>query len=249
MPGGAQPDFNPIRWLKPPMEALFGQVYADFLSKMLCALPADPGARLLDVGCDDAAWTAELAARVGCPPARVGGIEIVDERREQALARGFDVRKADLEEPWPFESASFDIVHSNQVIEHVKRLDHFMEQATRTLAPGGLLLVGTENLASWHNVGALALGYQPFSITNISQKGSIGNPFALHQESTWESWQHIHVMALDALRDLFQRFGLQEVHAFGSGYYPAWGRIASRLASRDPRHAHFIGLTGRLSPR
>lgn len=239
---------TPPQWVRERMEALFVEVDADYRRKLLDALPREPTARLLDVGCDDAAWTAELAARIGVPPAQVAGIEIVAERRQLAQARGYDVRDGDLEAEWPFDAASFDIVHSNQVIEHVKRLDHFMRELTRVVKPGGLVLVCTENLASWHNVGALALGYQPFSIANISENGSIGNPFALHEDddSSWESWQHIHVMALDALRDLFRRFGFQEDSVFASGYYPTWGRVASRLADRDPRHAHFIGLTGRL---
>jgi SAM-dependent methyltransferase len=228
------------------MEALFVEVVADYRRKILDELPYKPNARLLDVGCDDGGWTAELAARIGVTPRQVAGIEIVDEQRAAAIARGFDARRGDLEATWPFADDSFEIVHANQVIEHVKRLDHFMTEATRVLAPGGLLLICTENLASWHNIGSLVLGYQPFSITNISQTGSIGNPFALHDESNRESWQHIHVMALPALRDLFQRFGLDEERVFASGYYPAWGKLASRLADRDPRHAHFIGLTGRL---
>ena len=108
------------------------------------------------------------------------------------------------------------------------------------------MLVCTENLPSWHNVGALLLGYQPFSLTNLSTTGSIGNPFALHEESHHEPWQHIHVVALDALRDLFARYGLQEEKVFAAGYYPAWGALGSRLADLDPRHAHIIGLTARL---
>jgi SAM-dependent methyltransferase len=228
------------------MEALFKQVDADYRSKLLDVLPHEPTARLLDVGCDDGGWTAQLAERIGIPPAQVSGIEIVDEQRQAAIARGFDARDGDLEASWPFAESSFEIVHANQVIEHVKRLDHFMSEATRVLAPGGLLLVCTENLASWHNVVSLMLGYQPFSITNISQTGTIGNPFALHDESSWESWQHIHVMTLEALRDLFRRFGLRDARVFASGYYPAWGNLASRLADHDPRHAHFIGLIGRL---
>lgn len=230
------------------MEALFEQVDADYHRKILDILPHDPSLRLLDVGCDDGAWTAALAARMGVPPGQVAGIEIVDERREQAQARGFDVRVGDIEDAWPFEAGSFDVIHANQVIEHVKRLDHFVDECKRVLRPGGLAVICTENLASWHNVAALVLGYQPFSVTNISGRGNVGNPLALHEESSFESWQHIHVMSLDALRDVFLRGGFEIEQVFASGYYPAWGGVGSKLADRDPRHAHFIGVIARSGP-
>ena len=46
------------------MEALFKEVDADYRRKLLDVLPHQPTARLLDVGCDDGAWTAELATRI-----------------------------------------------------------------------------------------------------------------------------------------------------------------------------------------
>jgi SAM-dependent methyltransferase len=236
--------------IKQRLEGVWDENEVDYRRKLLEAIPRRPEARLLDVGCDDGSWTAQVADRLGIPSSdQVSGIEIVDERRALAAARGYDVRTGDLEEAWPFDDASFDVVHANQVIEHVKRLDHFMEQAVRLLRPGGLLVICTENLASWHNVGALVLGYMPFSLTNISQRGVIGNPLGLHVgegKEHGESWQHIHVVTLDALRSLFELFGLKEEAAFGAGYYPAIGKLGSRLAMADPRHAHFIGLTGRL---
>jgi len=76
--------------------------------------------------------------------------------------------------------ASFDVVHANPVIEHVFDLDRFVSEIKRVLAPGGRAIICTENLASWHNVAALFLGFQPFSTTNISETRPIGNPFALH---------------------------------------------------------------------
>jgi len=165
-----------------------------------------------------------------------------------ARARGFEVRGGDLEERWPFEDASADVVHANQVIEHVKRLDHFVGEVRRVLAAGGVAVVCTENLASWHNVAALVLGLMPFSLTDISATGPVGNPFALHAGEPvgrGESWQHIHVLTTVALRDLFAAHGFAVERTFAAGYYPAVGRLATALAARDPRHAHFIGIVAR----
>jgi SAM-dependent methyltransferase len=229
------------------MERLWADAEAAYRRKILEALPDDPRAMLLDVGCDDGFWTEELRRRLGAPPQQVYGLEIVPSRSELARARGFDVRIGDLESRWPFSDRSVSIVHANQVIEHVKRLDHFVSEIKRVLAPGGIAIACTENLASWHNIGALALGYQPFSLTNISNMRPIGNPFALHAEEApvGESWQHIHVVTLKALSDLFHAHGLIVEDAWGTGYHPLPGRVAAQMAKRDPRHAHFIGIVAR----
>lgn len=229
------------------MERLWASADSAYRAKLLATLPIDSSARLLDVGCDDGVWTDQLRLKVTIPPDQVYGLEIVSERADLASARGFDVRTGDLEGRWPFADDSMDIVHANQVIEHVKRLDHFVEELKRVLVPQGLALVCTENLASWHNVGALALGYQPFSVTNISSLRPIGNRFALHagEAPVGESWQHIHVVTLTALRDLFLAHGLVIESSWGAGYHPLPGRIASALAALDPRHAHFIAVAAR----
>jgi SAM-dependent methyltransferase len=232
------------------MQELWEANEAAYRSRLLDAVSRAGGTRLLDVGCDDGEWTSEVAACLGSEPSEVTGIEIVEEPRTLAQARGYDVRAADLGQPWPFDDETFDVVHANQVIEHVHRLDHFVGEIRRVLAPGGAAVICTENLASWHNVGAVALGYMPFSLTNISQRGVVGNPFGLHDgEDVWrpESWQHVHVLTLDGLRSIFELHGFVVEEAFGTGYYPAWGRAGEALARRDPRHAHFIGVLARRS--
>jgi trans-aconitate methyltransferase len=229
------------------MQRLWADAEVAYKRRILDALPQNSAANLLDVGCDDGAWTDELRRRLGIPAQQVFGLEIVPSRVELARARGFDVRSGDLELQWPFADQSMNVVHANQVIEHVKRLDHFVSEITRVLAPGGVTVVCTENLASWHNIAALALGYQPFSLTNLSNRGTIGNPFALHAEEApvGESWQHIHVVTLRALSDLFDAHGLVVEDVWGTGYHPFPGRAAARLAQVDPWHAHFIGLVAR----
>jgi SAM-dependent methyltransferase len=229
------------------MQHLWNDADSTFRSRILMALRPDPTAELVDVGCEDGAWTERLRQRLGIAPGNVHGLEIVEQQARRARARGFDVRTADLNDYWPFDSASIDIVHANQVIEHVQRLDHFVAEAKRILREGGLAIVCTENLASWHNVAALLPGYQPFSATNVSSLRPIGNPFALHvgEPVEEESLQHVHVITLRALRDIFLAHGFVIEADWGSGYHPFGGRVAARLASLDPNHAHFVAVVAR----
>jgi SAM-dependent methyltransferase len=229
------------------MQFLWDDADSAFRSRILSALPVDATAQLLDVGCEDGAWTEQLRRRLAIAPAQVHGLEIVEEQARRARARGFDVRTADLDDHWPFDAASIDIVHANQVIEHVQRLDHFVAETRRILRSGGLAVVCTENLASWHNLAALVIGYQPFSATNISSRGPIGNPLALHagKPVEEESLQHVHVITLRALRDIFLAHGFAIEAEWGSGYHPLSGRVAAGLASIDPNHAHFIAVVAR----
>ena len=106
--------------------------------------PKDPRTLPLDVGCEDGARTEQLRQVVGVPHSHVQGLEIVAELAAAARVRGFDVRIGDIEASWPFENASMDIVHANQVVEHVQRLDHFAQELKRVLAPNGLAIVCTE---------------------------------------------------------------------------------------------------------
>jgi SAM-dependent methyltransferase len=200
---------------------------------------------LVDLGCHDGEWTEQLAAAAGPRLRRASGVEIVDEARALASNRGIEAVAGDLNEPLPFEDESFDLVHANQVIEHVRDLDLFVAEARRVLRPGGRAVVCTENLASWHNVGALLAGYMPFSLTNISSRGAIGNPFSLAMTPAAElnpAWFHTRVLTGTGLVHLFELHGLRVVERIASGYHPLPSALAERVARRDFRHAAFIGV-------
>jgi SAM-dependent methyltransferase len=205
-----------------------------------------PLGSLLDLGCDDGARTVRWAGAAGARV--VHGVEVVAARARLSLERGISVTTADLGAPLPFDDRMFDAVVSNQVIEHLFDTDLFLAEAFRVLRPGGVVVTSTENLASWHNVVALLLGWQPFSLTNVSNVGSIGNPMGLLVGGDIEqtmpgaaTWQHHRVFAKRGLVALHRAHGFVAVDCRGAGYYP----LPRRLGSVNPAHAAFITVVGR----
>lgn len=54
----------------------------------------------------------------------------------------------DLDEPWPFEDESACLITASHVFEHVKDHLHFMREANRILAKGGVLFLRMPH--GWH---------------------------------------------------------------------------------------------------
>jgi 2-polyprenyl-3-methyl-5-hydroxy-6-metoxy-1,4-benzoquinol methylase len=209
---------------------------------ILDSLPHNSNAKLLDLGCDEGTWTLKLADRIGTT--NIHGVEIVQSRAEQARLKGVCVTIADLSCALPFVDKEFDVIHANQVIEHVPDVDVFASEIFRALKPGGHIVISTENASSWHNVFAMVLGWQMFSLTNMSGKvQGIGNPAALHRGSTshLKSWTHKVIFSHRGLIEFFQAHGFDFVEAKGAGYYP----FPSWFGKIDVRHSHFLTLVAR----
>lgn len=221
---------------------LFDQSYQQNGRNICYLLQGLPGGgTVCDLGCDDGTWTAEVATAARA--ATVMASEIVPERAALARRRGIHAEVADLNGVWSFADNTFDIVHANQVIEHVYDTDHFVQETRRILKPGGVALVSTENLASWHNIGALLFGWQPFSSTNISAS-TIGNPLALwrgREGNSLRSWQHQRLFSYRGLKELFTQHGFRVEKIMGAGYYP----LPAVVGTLEPRHSHFITVQAR----
>jgi SAM-dependent methyltransferase len=196
-----------------------------------------PYAALCDLGCDDGGWTLEVARFSRSQ--QIFGIEIVAEQAQIAHLRGVQVTISDLTSAFPFTDESFDLVHANQVIEHVSDVDHFLAEVNRVLRVGGIAIISTENGSSWHNVFAAAMGWQIFSLTNVSARTrSLGNPLALHRKGPLvpTSWTHKTIFNYRGLLEIVAAHGLTVVRAIGAGYHP----LPAGLGRIDVRHSHFM---------
>lgn len=224
--------------LKRYFRYLRSAAFRAYQSDILKLVERNPGARVLDIGCDDGEWTNQLRICTGA--GEIVGADMVAEALRKAAPKGVSPILCDVSSGFPFLDSTFDVVHANQVIEHLYRTEHFVQEVFRILKPGGYAIICTENLSSWHNIFALVLGWMPMSSSNFSQiVYNVGNPLALHtEESTYlpESWQHIRVLSLRGIKDIFKLHGFQVEEVLGAGYYP----LPSFLAKLDPTHAAFL---------
>lgn len=194
-------------------------------------------AHFLDLGCDDGIVTTRMAKMIGTK--KIYGVEIVNERIAMAQKRGIRVKKFDLNEKFLFKNNSFDVVHANQVIEHLHNSDNFISEIYRVLKSGGYAIISTENASSWCNIFASIMGWQIFSLTNFSnKKQGIGNPFALHRdgEANFDSWNHIRIYNIRGLKEYFEAFSFKVEAIRGAGYFP----LPGFLGNIDKTHCHFM---------
>ena len=227
-------------------ERIYVRASAENRRLIMRAMKPRPGCVLLDVGCADGAGTMPLAEHVAA--AHVIGLELAGKFIEPARARGVDVRCADITQRWPLADQSVDIVHSNQVIEHLAETDHFMRETRRVLAPDGYAVISTNNLASWHNIVALLVGWQPLP-SHVSDEVVVGNPLALEETRYGENiHRHLRIFTARALAGLAEAHGLRLDLDLGSGYYPFGARASRAMARLDRRHAAYLVQRYRPAP-
>ena len=234
------------------LNTLWQEAYKRNDKNIINLLASNKNALVLDIGCGDGQKTAKFKTKVGAH--EIFGIDGVEDRLKAAKKRGVTVKKVDLEKKWPFQNNYFDVIVSNQVIEHIVNLDNFISEIYRILKPGGYCVVSTENLASWHNIFALVTGNQDFS-HHLINKVHVGNPMSLHYNQKTVSWSakdnsgvddtaypHIKIMTYLSLRRIFESYDMKFVKGAGSGYYPLPETLSKIASSFDPYHSHFITI-------
>jgi SAM-dependent methyltransferase len=207
---------------------------------------------LLDVGCGDGG---RLFQYLKTAPREFYGVEGAPELKAQAEARGLKVASFDLNGRWPYEDNKFDVVFSNQVIEHLHNCRLFATEAFRVLKPGGTAVIATENLCSLLNWFAITLGYTPFSLMQTCGR-FLGNPLGLHYQEPIEEplpldhpafsgcSGHVRVLTVRQARELFQMVGF-EVEARSISILPLPDGVSRMLEGVIKNRGHYLILRGR----
>ncbi len=131
-------------------------------------LAAQPGERILDLGCGDG----QLTQRIAAAGASVVGIDASAQMVEAARARGVKADKGPAEK-LPYPDHTFDAVFSNAVLHWVRGQDEMLTQVRRVLRPGGRFVA---EMGGHGNIAAIRVAFAAvFARHGFASLGDRGN--------------------------------------------------------------------------
>jgi SAM-dependent methyltransferase len=180
------------------------------------ARAAGPTYRILDVGLGSGRDLKAIRGACLEYAPELYGIENREDWVREHASGGIATCRLDIErEALPFPDGFFDIVLSNQVIEHTKELFWIFAEIARVLKSGGMAIIGCPNLGSWHNRVALLVGMQPPCMKVLSS--------------------HIRGITKSGLRELVESGAYFEMVGYhGANFYPFGGGLNRALARLFP---------------
>ncbi len=198
-----------------------------------------PNARLLDLGCGAGLFTQKIANKIKTN--NVTGVDFFPEVMSKFSALGYQAVRADLNKPIPLPSQSFDVIITNQVIEHLYDTDLFLMEISRLLSPNGYCILSTNNLSSWHNIVSLLLGLQPppIHISNKVIDGNFLDPFSGDSHEN-VGRAHLRVFSYFGLRRVLSIYKYRIADYKVVGFYPFFYPVANWLAFILPIYGVYL---------
>ena len=159
------------------------------------------GKRVLDLGCRSGALTKHFL-----DGNEVVGLDVDAAALAKAKELGIEPVQANVEDPLPFDGASFDAVVAGELLEHLQFPDALVAEIARVLRPGGMLV------------------------------GSVPNAFRLQSRLRFlrggppeDDPTHLRMFSPDAIRELLAPFEDVRIDFVGGRYR----RLSARLLARD----------------
>ena len=159
------------------------------------------GKRVLDLGCRSGALTRHFLEGNS-----VVGLDVDPAALGKAAALGIEPVQANVEEPLPFEDASFDVVVAGELFEHLQFPDALVGEIRRVLRPAGVLA------------------------------GSVPNAFRMQTRLRFlrgrppeDDPTHLRMFSPTAVSELLAGFERIEIHFVGGRF----ARLNARLFARD----------------
>lgn len=203
-------------------------------------------ASILDVGCGNGFFLSELHRALGRDHA-YHGVDYSAYKIKKAGALPYEFRQCNLEEGIPHADATFDVVYSGEVIEHLYNPDLMLEECHRILKPGGLLILTTPNFQAWYNRALFLLGIQPIFYEASTRSSSIGLGPLRRFKLQDELLGHVRLFNRRALIDILENEGFESVSVSGA-IFPAFPRpiqLVDRMFNVRPSLASNFVATAR----
>jgi 2-polyprenyl-3-methyl-5-hydroxy-6-metoxy-1,4-benzoquinol methylase len=180
-------------------------------------LPEAKAAEILDVGCGDGAFLQELDKALH-RPYKYHGVDYSEYKVKKAQVLPYEFRRCNLEEGIPYDDATFDLVYSGEVIEHIYNPDFMLEECHRILKPGGLLIISTPNLQAWYNRMLFLVGIQPLFYEVSTKSSMIGAGPMRHIRLQSVPVGHLRVFNRRGLHDLMKNEGFEIISTKGAKF-------------------------------
>lgn len=226
------------------MRLIKAQYYTedDNKRRILELVDRNSSAKILDLGCGSGDFTKELGSKVGTE--NIYGTDIVSELVISAKSKGIIVCKSDLNTAIPYRDETFNLVCANQIFEHLNNTDIILKEVFRVLKEDGVFIISTPNLASWHNIACLLLGWQPFA-TSLSDEINVGNPLhTTYKMNPAGGLYPVHrrIPTYRGLKELLEFHGFKIEQIIGVGYYPFPRSLANLLSILSPKHSVYLTM-------
>jgi len=189
--------------------------------------------RVLDLGCGAGTPTKILLG--DDPRIEIIGADLSREAIDVYLA-GTNRNGVQLDaQRLPFTDGAFDIVISDDVIEHLVDTDAYAREISRVLKDDGWLFLSTPNLAAWFNRIGLLLGLQP-AFTEVSFEKVFGRPGD-------DIVGHLRVFTSRSTREFLVHHGYTIVDIRGARF----DALPRRIRLLDGFFARFPSLAGNIA--
>jgi len=159
--------------------------------------------KILELGCGEGSLAYEVKA---ITDPQVYGLDISSSSIKLAKKKGIIARKADLNKGIPFKDNVFDLVFSNQVIEHIYNTDVFLKESFRVLKKGGYFIVITPNISFWLNRLIFPFGIYPIFFEVSLYNKTLGAGFLKKFMFEKDAVGHIRVFNLSSLIDMLKLY-------------------------------------------
>ncbi|MFA5167941.1 MAG: class I SAM-dependent methyltransferase [Candidatus Omnitrophota bacterium] len=150
--------------------------------------------KILDIGCNEGMMI--LYTRKAGVEAEFYGIDILPEKKEKALSRGYkqvlleDIRGCDFQQ---FGEGFFDVVICSHILEHLENPGIILDQIRRIMKKGGMLIVG------------VPIGFLP-GILWRRYMTPLYNP-RKRKEEALKRFGHVSFFTLPELKNLLKKHG------------------------------------------